>query len=54
VRHRVIAAELKCGKGKLRPNQREWLAALRAAGVEAVEWRPEQWAEIVATLEGKN
>lgn len=42
---RVILAELKTDKGRLRPDQAAWLAA---AG--AVVWRPSMWAEIEEAL----
>jgi hypothetical protein len=40
-RRRLIAfAELKSDDGRVRPEQEEWLTALRAAGVSAFLWRP--------------
>lgn len=50
VRDRVVFAELKSDTGTLRPDQREWLIALRAAGAEVHVWRPADWPEVEATL----
>lgn len=47
---RVIVAELKTEKGKVTPEQEEWLAVLRACGIEAYVWRPSQFEEILARL----
>jgi hypothetical protein len=42
----VLFAELKSGKGKLRPGQRAWLEDLkRCPGVEARLWRPRDFEE---------
>ncbi len=35
-----IVAELKTEKGRLRPAQQQWIAALQANGVECYIWRP--------------
>ncbi len=40
---RVVFAELKRAKGKVRPAQTAWLADLQAAGQEAYLWRPDDW-----------
>lgn len=50
VRDRVVFAELKGSSGQVRPDQRQWLDALQAAGVEAYCWRPRDWDEIERTL----
>lgn len=51
VRERMIAAELKVGRNPLTPEQREWLAAMKAAGIETHEWRPDDWdSSIVPAL----
>jgi VRR-NUC domain len=50
---RIIAAELKTTKGRLGPGQREWLAALAAAGVEVFIWTPADWDVIAAQLRGQ-
>lgn len=43
---RLIFAELKSARGKVRPEQSDWLDALRAAGQVVYLWRPEDWSEI--------
>ena len=48
---RVVFAELKTRRGKLRRKQQEWLAALMGCdGVETYLWRPDDWREVVRTL----
>lgn len=37
---RVLYRELKTQRGRLRPEQRQWLDALTAAGGDAAVWRP--------------
>jgi hypothetical protein len=47
----LIFAELKAEKGRVSPEQHEWLEGLRAVpGVEAYVWRPGDWDEIQARL----
>jgi len=48
---RLIFAELKATKGRVSPDQTEWLARLMGAGAECYIWRPDDWDEIVAKLE---
>lgn len=49
---RIIFAELKVGKNKLRPPQKNWLNLLRTAQqVKVFLWRPEHWNHIVKELE---
>lgn len=50
VRDRVVFAELKNERGKVRPEQAEWLAALEASGVEAYVWRPDDLDNVMAVL----
>ena len=40
---RVVFAELKSAKGRVRPAQRVWLDRLEAAGAETYLWRPSDW-----------
>lgn len=49
---RLVYAELKRQRGRLRPEQREWLADLAAVGgnVEAYLWRPSDRADIERIL----
>lgn len=46
VRERTIYRELKTETGKLTPEQRDWLLALRQAGDDADMWRPRDWQHI--------
>lgn len=41
IQSRLMFAELKTSKGKLRPEQIFWIGVLRSAGVEVHVWRPE-------------
>lgn len=50
VRERVVVAELKTERGRVTPEQEAWLAAFRAAGVEAYVWRPSDWEDAVRVL----
>ena len=43
----VIFAELKAEKGRLRPDQEKWIAALGACYV----WRPSDWPAILQILD---
>lgn len=47
---RLIWAELKSQDGVTSPEQRQWIAALRAAGQQVYVWRPSQWDSIVEVL----
>lgn len=50
VRERIVFAELKGSRGVLRPEQREWLQDLAAAGVEAYCWAPKHIDEVESVL----
>lgn len=43
VRDRLIAAEIKGDGDRLRPDQEEWISALKNAGVETYVWKPADW-----------
>lgn len=47
---RLIWAELKAQDGVTSPEQRDWIAALRAAGQQVYVWRPADWPEIEKVL----
>ncbi|MBX6754520.1 MAG: VRR-NUC domain-containing protein [Thermorudis peleae] len=49
----LILAELKAERGKLSPAQEAWLAVLQQVpGIIVRVWRPSDWDEIVAALQG--
>lgn len=52
VRRRVLVfAELKTLKGRLRPEQREWLECLASVpGIIVKRWRPSDWSDCVEIL----
>jgi hypothetical protein len=49
-KQRVIFAELKSEKGKVTPEQQEWLDVLKQCGAEVFVWHPEDFEEIVRLL----
>lgn len=49
-RTRLVAAELKAERGRMTDAQRDWLEALRDAGVETFEWRPADYPDRVAEV----
>lgn len=52
-RQLLAFAELKSDNGRIRPEQEEWLADLREAGIAAFVWRPRDWEAIQAFLTGE-
>lgn len=50
IRERVVWAELKTDRGKLRPAQEVVIAALEAAGAEVHVWRPRDIDAVVEVL----
>lgn len=50
---RLVIAELKSDTGKVSDEQTVWLDAFSGvANVEVFVWRPREWPEVVATLNG--
>lgn len=47
----ILFIELKGDKTRVTNEQAEWLAALRACGLEAQLWRPSDWPEVQARLQ---
>ena len=47
---RLLFAELKSAKGRVRPDQDRWLLALTGTLASVFIWRPEQWDEIAEVL----
>lgn len=43
VRDRVLFIEIKSDRGRLRPDQMDWMFALGKAGAERHIWYPKQW-----------
>lgn len=50
VRDRVVYAELKAQKGRLSPEQKDWVQKLSGAGAEVYIWRPSDWDDVLETL----
>ena len=46
----LLFRELKSQRGRVRPEQKEWLATLSEAGSDAGIWRPSDWPEIERLL----
>ncbi len=46
----ILFVELKTGKGRLRPEQADWIQALTACGLEAHVWRPDDFDVLHARL----
>ncbi len=53
LRERIVWAELKRERGRLRPTQQHILADLRHAGAEVYLWKPSDWPAIQQTLTSK-
>jgi hypothetical protein len=51
-RERLVVAELKREHGRVTAEQAAWIAAFRAAGVEAHVWRPSDLPRIERLLQG--
>lgn len=47
---RLVGAELKSDRGRLTPEQADWLDALALAGVECHTWRPADYPDAIAEL----
>jgi hypothetical protein len=47
---RLIFAELKADRGRLGPQQLEWIQALAESDAEMYVWRPADWDEIEEVL----
>lgn len=52
-RGEVVWLELKTNKGRVKPAQREWLAALRKAGQRAYVARPRDVEKVERLLQGE-
>ena len=53
-RGRLLVAELKSATGRVEPEQRTWLKLLGAVpGVEVYVWKPGDWAQTLAVLDGQ-
>lgn len=50
LRDRVVWAELKSERGRLRDEQARFLTLLRAAGQEVYVWRPSDWDALMGVL----
>jgi hypothetical protein len=50
---RALFRELKAAGGRLSAEQRDWGAALSAAGLDYAVWTPDSWDAITATLKGQ-
>jgi hypothetical protein len=46
----IVIAELKSRRGKLGPEQLDWLEAWRHTGARVFVWRPDDWDDIVRVL----
>lgn len=46
-----LLIELKSERGRIRPEQQQWIDALQASGVEVHVYRPHQIDEVIARLQ---
>ena len=44
---RTVYVELKSAKGRIRPEQQQWIDALYRGGHEVYVWRPADWPVLV-------
>jgi len=52
-RGQLLVAELKTGKGRLTPEQKEWLEYFRLVpGCGVFEWKPDDWETILGIVQG--
>ena len=49
-RKRILFIEFKSDKGRIRPEQQQWIDALKAVGQEAAIWRPKDMDLVVEVL----
>lgn len=42
---RTVYAELKSERGRIRPEQRQWIEALERGGHDVHVWRPAHWTD---------
>jgi len=49
-RGQVVFAELKTTRGRVSPEQKEWLGWLRQNGAKAYLWFPADWPEVETVL----
>lgn len=47
---RIIFVELKTNTGRVKPKQKQWLAALHDCGLETALWRPRDIDTIISVL----
>ena len=47
---RFILAELKTDRGKLRPEQREWIDLVGKCGIEVFVWKPSDEKQVLEIL----
>jgi hypothetical protein len=47
---RLLIVEFKTDTGRVRPDQRRWMDALRACGLDVRVWRPRDWPFIEGEL----